>query len=556
MTEPENARDRVIVRRIRNGDTYEAIGNDCGITRQRVQQIAERYDVSPLRVDEKPLSRSDLLVADLLRSEPRLSYQEVAEHTGLSQRQVRRIADKAGLAWMRWPVYRRGIQRWDYDEEADTGCWIWRHGKSARGHGRLNVGQGQSEYAHRFAYEQRHGPIPSGTAIIHICGNYSCVNPEHLSMETESEGAGAMLQQVANAVADGVSDGEENVWRDPYDGEPYSTEEMRMIEEARRTGREGPTYTTEELRELLGLDDDDDDGNLEAEASQPTGPAGNSTPRPRVTMALVYDFDGTLAAGNMQERQFIPDVGMTPHEFWSEVDHLASVNQADRILMYMYFMLRKANEQGVPVRVGDFRERGQGLEFFDGVPEWFGRINYYGKIRGVRIEHYIVSSGNAEIIEGTPVANLVDRIYASRFLFDQNGVAVWPALAVNYTTKTQFLFRINKGAHDLSDDSGINRFVKQEDRPVPFENMVYIGDGETDVPCFRLVKDLGGLSVAVFPPRTRNARQKAQRFVDEGRVHCVAPADYTRDSQLDRLVQSNIELVANRAALSKAMVRN
>ena len=326
-----------------------------------------------------------------------------------------------------------------------------------------------------------------------------------------------------------------------------------MIEEARRTGREGPTHTTEELRELLGLDDDD---NLEAQASQPTGLVDKSMPRQRVTMALVYDFDGTLAPGNMQERQFIPDVGMTPHEFWSEVDLLASANQADRILMYMYFMLRKANEQGVPVRVGDFQERGRGLEFFDGVPEWFGRINDYGKSRGVRIEHYIVSSGNAEIIEGTPVANLVDRIYASRFLFDQNGVAVWPALAVNYTTKTQFLFRINKGAHDLSDDSGINRFVKQEDRPVPFENMVYIGDGETDVPCFRLVKDLGGLSVAVFPPRTRNARQRAQRFVNEVRVHCVAPADYTRDSQLDRLVQSNINLVANRAALSKAMVRS
>ena len=554
MLEPANARDRVIVQRIRNGDTYEAIGNDCGITRQRVQQIAERYGVRPLRVDEKPLSGPDLLVADLLQSEPRLSYAEVSEHTGLSQRQVRRIAEKAGLAWMRWPVYRRGIHRWDYDEDADAGCWNWRYGKSAQGHGRLNVGQGQSEYAHRFAYEQHHGPITSGAAIIHACGNYSCVNPEHLSMETGWQGDGVMLQQVAYPVADGVSDEVEDEWRDPYDGEPHSAEERRMIEEARRDAPDGPTYTTEELREPLGLDVDDDD--LEAQAGQPTGPAGKSTRHQRVTMALVYDFDGTLAPGNMQERQFIPDVGMTPQEFWTEVDHLASVNQADRILMYMYFMLRKADERGVPVRVGDFRERGHDLEFFAGMPGWFGRINDYGKSRGVRIEHYIVSSGNAEIIEGTPVANLVDRIYASRFLFDQNGVAVWPALAVNYTTKTQFLFRINKGAHDLSDDSGINRFVKQADRPVPFENMVYIGDGETDVPCFRLVKDLGGLSVAVFSPRTKNARQKAQRFVDEGRVHCVAPADYTEDSRLDRLVKANVELLANRDALGQAMVRN
>ena len=135
-------------------------------------------------------------------------------------------------------------------------------------------------------------------------------------------------------------------------------------------------------------------------------------------------------------------------------------------------------------------------------------------------------------------------------------MAVWPALAVNYTTKTQFVFRINKGAHDLGDAGGINRFVAQEDRPVPFENMVYIGDGATDVPCFRLVKDLGGLSVAAFPPRTQSARQKAQRFVDEGRVHCVAPADYTEDRPLNRLVKSNIDLVDNREALSEAMARS
>ena len=154
----KNARDRVIVQRIRNGDTYEAIGNDCGITRQRVQQIAERYGVRPLSVDEKPLSGSDHQVVQLLQSEPRLSYAAVAEHTAVPVRQVQRVAEKAGLAWMRWPVYRRGIQRWDYDEAPETGCRIWRHGKSAQGHGRLNVGNGRSEYAHRFAHEQQTWP--------------------------------------------------------------------------------------------------------------------------------------------------------------------------------------------------------------------------------------------------------------------------------------------------------------------------------------------------------------------------------------------------------------
>ena len=179
-------------------------------------------------------------------------------------------------------------------------------------------------------------------------------------------------------------------------------------------------------------------GDLADQVSLPTGSAEKSLPNRLVTMALVYDFDGTLAPGNMQERQFIPDVGMTPHEFWSEVDHLSSVNQADGVLMYMYHMLRKAAEEDVPVRLGDLREHGRSLEYFPGVLGWFGRINEYGMDLGIRVEHYILSSGNAEIIEGTPVADLVDRIYASRFLFDGDGVAVWPALAVNYTTKTQF----------------------------------------------------------------------------------------------------------------------
>ena len=202
-------------------------------------------------------------------------------------------------------------------------------------------------------------------------------------------------------------------------------------------GWEGPG--PERQQADLVLADDECDGNGEGVEAWPR----------RVTMALVYDFDGTLAPGNMQERQFIPDIGMTPREFWSEVDRLSSVNQADGVLMYMYFMLRKAAEQNVPVHVGDLRERGRLLEYFPEVLDWFERMNEYGADRGLRVEHYILSSGNAEIIEGTPVANLVDGIYASRFLFDEDGKAVWPALAVNYTTKTQFLFRINKGAHDL-----------------------------------------------------------------------------------------------------------
>ena len=270
-------------------------------------------------------------------------------------------------------------------------------------------------------------------------------------------------------------------------------------------------------------------------------------PLKRIPLAMIYDFDGTLAPGNVQERQFIPAVGMTPTDFWDEVGCLSKCHQADGILMYMHLMLKKASGANIPVRMEDFNKRGAGVKLFKGVLEWFDRINEYGKSKGVNIEHYIVSSGNAEIIEGTPIASKFTKIYASRFLFDENGVACWPALAINFTTKTQFLFRINKDAHDLSDDRKINKFVEMKERPVPFENMVYIGDGATDVPCFRLVKDMGGLSIVVYRPRTKNARDNANRFIDDGRVHSSAPADYTEGKELDKIVKAQIGLVASRA---------
>ena len=261
-----------------------------------------------------------------------------------------------------------------------------------------------------------------------------------------------------------------------------------------------------------------------------------------IPLAIIDDFDGALAPGNMQGRQFIPDIGMTAVQFWEEVDCLSAKNQADHILMYMRLMLEKARGR-ISVRRQDFRELSKGIEFFPGVEGWFGRINGYGKENAVSVEHYLISSGNSEIIEGTSIADRFNQIYASKFLFDENDVAVWPALAINFTTKTQYLFRINKGAHDLNDDSKINEFVAQGDRPIPFENMVYVGDGQTDVPCFRLVKDLGGLSIAVYD---EGKQENAQKYKDDGRVNCTAPADYTESSKLNNAVKSYIELVAAR----------
>ena len=271
-------------------------------------------------------------------------------------------------------------------------------------------------------------------------------------------------------------------------------------------------------------------------------------PRRRVAMAIVYDFDGTLAPGNMQEHQFIPDIGMEAPAFWDEVNELSRRHQADGILMYMFLMLQKARVTGAPVRREDFRKRGEGIKLFDGVTGWFDRTSEYGREKGVAVEHYLLSSGNAEIIEGSAIAGKFNAIYASKFMFDENGVANWPALAINYTNKTQYLFRINKGAHDLSDDSKINAVVPKSERPIPFENMVYVGDGATDVPCFRVVKDEGGLSIAVYSPDTPDSPEKAGQFLKDGRVHHVVSADYSKGGELEAVVKRRIAEVAAKEA--------
>ena len=274
-------------------------------------------------------------------------------------------------------------------------------------------------------------------------------------------------------------------------------------------------------------------------------------PKTSTSMALIYDFDGTLAPGNLQENSFIPDIGMKPQEFWREVNQQAKVEQADPILVYMDLMIRKAKAAKVPVRLEDFRKRGSQITFFSGVEDWFERINEHAKGINVKVEHYVVSSGNGEIIDGTPIAPQFKRIYASRFLFDENGAAYWPSLAINFTTKTQFLFRINKDAHDLSDDKKINEYVPEEERPIPFKNMIYVGDGETDVPCFRLVKQMGGFTIAVYKPKTKSTRNKAERLQNDGRVHTFVPADYLEGKYLDRVVKAQIEAVASRIQVER-----
>lgn len=275
--------------------------------------------------------------------------------------------------------------------------------------------------------------------------------------------------------------------------------------------------------------------------------------RKKASIAIAYDFDGTLAPGNMQEHQFLPDIGMTPKSFWQEVHEMAKKHQADEVLVYMNLMLKKANEHSVPVRREDFKKRGKSITLFDGVPEWFNRISSYAKSRGVDLKHYLISSGNQEIFSGTPIAKSFEAVFASKYIFDANGVAQWPALAINYTTKTQYLFRINKGVTDISDNASVNKFVPQADRAVPFQNMIFIGDGATDIPCFRLIKEQGGLSVAVYTPNKHLGKDKAKQYLDDGRVHTFVPAIYTVDSALDKIIKARIDEIAARVKLDLLM---
>lgn len=265
--------------------------------------------------------------------------------------------------------------------------------------------------------------------------------------------------------------------------------------------------------------------------------------KPSVSMAIAYDFDGTLAPGNMQEYDFVPALGMTSADFWREATELERIHQADKILAYMRLMLHKAGSKQVPVRKEDFIRYGNSVALFQGVQEWFPRINAYALSKNVKLDHFIISSGLREMIEGTPISHEFRAIFASSFMYDQHGVAVWPALAINYTTKTQYLFRINKGSLDVCDHSKINQYVPQNERSMPFENMIFIGDGETDIPSFRLVKEQGGHAIAVYPPKA--SKEKTKELVNQGRVNFIAQATYSEGSELDTIVKAIIDKVAS-----------
>jgi phosphoserine phosphatase len=260
-------------------------------------------------------------------------------------------------------------------------------------------------------------------------------------------------------------------------------------------------------------------------------------------VALIYDFDGTLSPGNMQEFAFIEAIGANKAEFWKENGELAKSQDADQILTYMYLMLKKAREKNISLKRDSFKEFGKSVELFQGVETWFDRINIYGKEKGVTIEHYINSSGLKEMIEGTKIGKKFKQIFACSYLYNIDGVADWPSVSVNFTNKTQFLFKINKGIDSIYESTKINEFIPENERRVPFSNMIYFGDGETDIPCMKLVKQQGGHSIAVFQPRKTKKKERAEKLIREDRVNFVCPADYSEDKEVDLVVKTIIDKI-------------
>lgn len=265
-------------------------------------------------------------------------------------------------------------------------------------------------------------------------------------------------------------------------------------------------------------------------------------------VAICYDFDKTLSPDDMQAQGYIQSVGYDVPDFWKKSNSLASDNEMDQNLAYMYTM-KQESEGKVLFTKEKLAEYGASVQLFPGVEQWFERIREYGKSQGVIVEHYIISSGLKEMIEGTAVAKAgaFEKIYASSFYYNENGVAVWPAQVVNYTNKTQFLFRIEKGVLDIN-DSAVNESFSPEEMRVPFCNIVYIGDSDTDIPCMKLVTSYGGHSIGVYNAESKD-KTKVYKMMRDGRIKYFAPADYREGTELDLLVKA----IINRTAANEAL---
>ena len=261
-------------------------------------------------------------------------------------------------------------------------------------------------------------------------------------------------------------------------------------------------------------------------------------------LGIMYDFDKTLSTTDMQNYSFIPMVGMTPNEFWGATGEFSERTGCERILSYMYMMIAKAKEKGIKLTREALRECGKNIKYHPGVTTWFQRINDYGAQKGVKVEHYLVSSGTKEILEGCAIYDCFTKVYGCEYYYE-NGEPVWPKLAINYTQKTQFFFRIAKGVTDVRDDDAVNEKARDGLR-IPYTNIAYIGDGMTDVACMTLVNKNKGYSIGVY---TDDNKEKVTQILKDNRCRFIVKADYSKDSDMEKVFKIIIDDISNRAIL-------
>jgi len=262
-------------------------------------------------------------------------------------------------------------------------------------------------------------------------------------------------------------------------------------------------------------------------------------------VALMYDFDRTLATQDMQNFGFIPSLGMTPSEFWNKTEEFCHKYDTDRILGYMYVMIEEAKKHNIKMTRAWLKEQGRNVQFYRGVVTWFKRINEYAANKGLKCEHYLITSGNKEIVEGTAIAKEFAHIFGCEYCFsDDTKEPIWPINMVNYTQKTQYFFKISKGVYKNHEDEKVNE--KTPNRRIPYRNMIYFGDGMTDVPIMILVKNNGGTSIAVYKD---GEEQKVASLLEDGRVNFVCKADYSEKHELEQIVKLIIDNISIQSQL-------